>query len=44
MGLGIAIAYKGHVDAIDLGYKKAIYALVRFNNRVDRMPQPDLKF
>ena len=42
MGLGIAIAYKGHEDAIDLGYKKAIYALVRFNNRVDRMPQPDL--
>ena len=42
MGIGIAIAYKGHEDAIELGYKKAIYALVRFNNRVDRMPQPDL--
>lgn len=42
MGIGIAIAYKGHEDAIKLGYKKAIYALVRFNNRVDRMPQPNL--
>ena len=44
MGIGIAIAYKGHEDAIKLGYEKAIYALVRFNNRVDRMPQPDLTY
>ena len=29
MGIGIAIAYKGHEDAIELGYKKAISALVK---------------
>ena len=42
MGIGNAVVYQMHADALDFGYSKAIYALVRTSNRVKNMPQPDV--
>ena len=43
MGIGNAFAYKLHADVIDCNYKNVIYALVKKDNRVTKMPTPDLK-
>ena len=43
MGIGNAFAYKLHADVMDCNYKNVIYALVKKDNRVTKMPTPDLK-
>lgn len=43
MGIGNAFAYKLHSDVIDCNYQNVIYALVKKDNRVTKMPMPDLK-
>tara|TARA_A100001015_G_C14707223_1_gene600628 strand:- start:258 stop:539 length:282 start_codon:yes stop_codon:yes gene_type:complete len=42
LGLGNAITYKVHVDAVKYEYKKIIYALIRSESRVNNMPDPDI--
>ena len=42
MGIANAIVYQMHVDAIDSKYTKIIYALVKDDNRVKNMPDPDV--
>lgn len=41
LGLGNALAYKVHIDAIKDGYKKIIYALIREDNKVKNFPKMD---
>ena len=41
LGLGNALAYKVHTDAIHDGYKKIIYALIREDNKVKNFPKMD---
>ena len=43
MGIANAVVYKMHADAIDSKYTKIIYALVKDDNRVKNMPNPDVK-
>ena len=42
MGIGNAVVYQMHADALDFNYNKSIYGLVRTSNRVKNMPQPDV--
>ena len=42
MGIANAVVYKMHADAIDSKYNKIIYALVKDDNRVKNMPNPDV--
>ena len=42
MGIANAVVYKMHADAIDSKYTKIIYALVKDDNRVKNMPNPDV--
>ena len=42
MGIANAVVYKMHADATDSKYDKIIYALVKDDNRVKNMPNPDV--
>ena len=42
MGIGNAVTYQMHADALDFKYSKSIYGLIRTSNRVKNMPQPDV--
>ena len=41
LGLGNTLAHKAHVDALEKGYKKIIYALVQEDNNIKRFPKGD---
>ncbi len=42
LGLGNALAFRVHKDAISDGYSKIIYALVRTDNKIKNFPQNDV--
>ena len=42
LGLGNALAYKIHLDAQKMGFKKIIYALIREGNKINNFPKDDV--
>lgn len=42
LGLGNALAYKVHIDALNDGFKKIIYALIREDNKIKNFPKTDV--
>lgn len=41
LGLGNALAYKIHLDAQKMGFKKIIYALIKEGNKIKNFPKDD---
>ena len=41
LGLGNALAFKIHMDALEQGFKKVIYALIREDNQIKNFPKDD---
>ena len=42
-GIGAAILHSQHLKAKNLGFKRFIYALIRENNAIKKLPYPDVR-